>query len=469
MKIHRRTLLRGLGAIAIGLPLMEEMLPRAASAAPDMVPTRAFNLFFGLGFPTPLQTEGFQGPMAPLEPLKDKLLILREVDQVRTDESGINAHFDGAAGAFTATAPSGQDKAGGPSIDQVLRAHAHPDGQPAGLIPTLLAGTFFRRSRTHRYIHSWDENGVRAAEMQESPADLFSRVFGEVPGVDPNDEREQRLKKSVLDSVVNQYQYLSGDRSPLGANSKRVLDKTLTRVREYEERAFRMEETRTCRTPMAPAPSNLLHGSAADPNGEGIDITVDALTSEWRLLSDIYALAIECDRVRFGSMTFLAAGERIRLTGAYRYNGETKYEFDDANQLGRSGSGGCSHEWWHRFRPERENTQMRWHLHMKMRELAYFMGLLDASMEANGKSILENALITISTESGDGRHNDVRRELSGIFHAVTGANGLLKTNQILDLNAEGLDVYNTILDAHGVTQRMGPGGRQMQRVEQILA
>ena len=42
-------------------------------------------------------------------------------------------------------------------------------------------------------------------------------------------------------------------------------------------------------------------------------------------------------------------------------------------------------------------------------------------------------LLTLSTESGDGRHNDVKRELSGVFHTVTGANGRFKTGQIADL------------------------------------
>ena len=103
-------MLRGLGGVAIGLPFLEEMLVTSASAAPTAnapVPVRAFNVFFGLGIPAPLQQEGFQGVMEPLKPLADKLLIMRGVDQVRCDQSGINAHFDGASGAFTATPPDG--------------------------------------------------------------------------------------------------------------------------------------------------------------------------------------------------------------------------------------------------------------------------------------------------------------------------------------------------------------------------
>ena len=104
---------------------------------------------------------------------------------------------------------------------------------------------------------------------------------------------------------------------------------------------------------------------------------------------------------------------------------------------------------------------------MKMREVAYFLGRLDQVQESNGRSLLENSLITISTESGDGRHNDVKRELSGVFHAITGANGRFKTGQIMDVGAEGIDVYNTILDGMNVSQRMGPQDREGSSIDKI--
>ena len=50
-RIHRRTLLRGLGTVSVGLPFMEEMLPSTAIAATQKaIPVRAFNVFFGLTY-----------------------------------------------------------------------------------------------------------------------------------------------------------------------------------------------------------------------------------------------------------------------------------------------------------------------------------------------------------------------------------------------------------------------------------
>ena len=470
-KLSRRALLtngaKGLGAVAIGLPLLEEMSVAAPSAA-AAVPVRAFNVFFGLGIPAPLQKEGFDGVLEPLKPLSDKLLIMRDVDQVRCDESGINAHFDGATGAFTAEPPQGEAKSGGPSIDQVIRRTHYPDGLPSGMVPTLVGGTFFRRSRVGRYVHSYNMDGTVAATMQEKPRDLFERVFGTVNISGEDSFHRRRMRRSVLDSVVEQYRQLTKSSSPLGSASKAKVADHLDRVREYEQRAFEMASLQEG-APKMPPPSQLLHGGVADPGGEGIDITLEELTSEWRLMADLYALAVEMDRTRFGAITFLAAGERIRLTGKYEYDGREVYNFDDAKQLNASGSAGCSHEWWHKFNPKKTNEQLRAHAHLKMREVAYFLSKLDAVTEANGKSILENSLITISTESGDGRHNDVKRELSGVFHAISGANGRFKTGGILDLHSEGIDVYNTMLQSMGVEHQLGPTKRDKSLVTDILA
>ena len=467
-RINRRTMLKGLGGITIGLPLMEEMMgTNALAARTSAVPVRAFNVFFGLGIPGPLQREGYDGVLEPLKPLSQKLLVMRNVDQVRCDVSGINAHYDGSPGSFTAMPAGGEAKAGGPSIDQVIRRTFYPDGMPAGMVPTLIGGTYFRRSRVGRYLHSYNYDGTVAGTMQEKPRDLFDRVFGVVAVDTSGDDRRQRLKRSVLDTVVDQYRFYTGANSPLGSASKARITEHLERIREFEQRAFEMQ-MKLPGAPALPPRSKVAHGGQADPGGMGIDITLEELTAEWRLMADLYALAIQMDRVRCGALTFLAAGERIRLTGKYEYGSRKIFQFDDAAQHNATGDQGCSHEWWHKFTEEKKNIQLRAHAHMKMREVAYFLNRLDEQKEANGRSILENSMITISTESGDGRHNDSKRELSGVVHAITGANGRFKSG-IVDVGAEGLDVYNTMLGAVGATDRLGPVKREPRHVSSILA
>ncbi|MEM9194360.1 MAG: DUF1552 domain-containing protein, partial [Myxococcota bacterium] len=372
--------------------------------------------------------------------------------------------------AFTAEPPNGEARAGGPSIDQVLRRTV---GEP-GPIPTLLMGTYFRRSRPARYIHSWNDDGSPADLPYETPRALFDRVFGQdpmmMPGDDPAAERQNRIRQSVLDSVVTQYQHYMSDNGNLGAESRNRMREHLERIREHENRVFDPGVPNTCMVPTRPAESTIPHNDAADPGGQGIDITLTDLTNEWRLMADSYALAVQCDLVRFGAVTFQAAGERIRLTGNYRYDGRDIYDFNDQRDLGQGGDRGCSHEFWHQFNEGRQNEQLRAHNHLMMREINYLLEQLadPAFADENGLSILENALVTISTESGDGRHSNSTRELSGVFHAISGANERFKTGEIIDVNEEGLDVYNTILEAYCSGQRLGPGGRSGTQVTSIL-
>ena len=56
-----------------------------------------------------------------------------------------------------------------------------------------------------------------------------------------------------------------------------------------------------------------------------------------------------------------------------------------------------------------------------------------------------------------------------MFHAITGANGRFKTGEIMDVGAEGLDVYNTMVVAMGAKHRLGPVKRERRQVSSILA
>ncbi|MEC7409205.1 MAG: hypothetical protein VYB72_10340 [Planctomycetota bacterium] len=58
--------------------------------------------------------------------------------------------------------------------------------------------------------------------------------------------------------------------------------------------------------------------------------------------------------------------------------------------------------------------------------------------------------------------------LSGVFHAITGANGRFRTGEILDVNAEGVDVYDTMTAALGAVHEMGSSDRQVQRINILL-
>ena len=49
------------------------------------------------------------------------------------------------------------------------------------------------------------------------------------------------------------------------------------------------------------------------------------------------------------------------------------------------------------------------------------------------------------------------------------ANGRFKTGQIMDVGAEGIDVYNTMLQGMGVDHKLGPADRDRVSVDRIRA
>jgi hypothetical protein len=313
----------------------------AAGRKQTAVPVRAFNVFFGLGIPAPLQTEGFDGVLEPLKPLGDKLLILRQVDQVRCDLPGINAHYDGSTAAFTAEPPNGTARAGGPSIDQVVRAAHYPDGcRPAWCPPSSPARSSAATAWSATSTAS-TPTAPSPRRCRRKPRDLFERIFGTIDRTTPSDPTSAASGCAAASSIRSWSSRSStpADNSPLGAASKARLADHLDRIREYEQRAFEMaEEAAAQRQARTRRRLEDRPRRRSRPRRRGDRHHARRAHAEWRLMADLYALAIQCDRVRFGSITFLAAGERIRLKGKYEYDGRTVFQFDDGGQR-KSGGG----------------------------------------------------------------------------------------------------------------------------------
>jgi len=115
-------------------------------------------------------------------------------------------------------------------------------------------------------------------------------------------------------------------------------------------------------------------------------------------MADIYALALVCDRTRFGNLQFTSGGERLSLVGDYSWDG-THITFNDPT---------TAHEYWHGWGSDTDHggyASREWaghHTHLLMSRAAYFMQQLDAALDGNGQSVLDNMLLMMGTELGDG-------------------------------------------------------------------
>jgi hypothetical protein len=454
--LSRRTLLRGAGGLALGLPFLDEM--RATSVyAQDPVPTvRAFNIFFGLGYQRAIQDYGLSGgsKLIPAEPLVDKfgdrLAFIRGIDQRIADGSG-NAHYDGSSAAFTGTPAdrinSSMSVTGGASLDQALRLHAYPNQLPAGVLNALNTGTWWRFSdSTERYIHSRLEDGSPAGDAvpPQDPTELFDKLFADV-GVEADPEQTENsasiaraMNASVLDGLLEQYNYYRGPAGGLGDASRARITNYFEQIRAMEQEIAAAESgeegTAECGAVANPGDGWYRHRAGGD--GDGIDVTPEDVARETQAMARLFALGVACDRVRFGSYVFQSGGERIRMHGSYEYNGRNIVDWNE---------GTTSHELWHGNNFDRCAE----HLHYMMYQIAYFLEQLDAIVE-DGKSVLDTAMITISTESGNGQHN--ASELNHVLHIINSANGRFKVGQgdFIDVDADGIELYNTMLMAHDV-------------------
>ena len=448
-RIDRRTLLRGAGTIAIGLPFLEEMVrPRLAYAQDDTVPTRLVTAFFGLGLDPDWQRD-FNGPLAPYAPFANKAAFF-SVNMGQGSTGG--AHCNTSTVVFVGERQQSVNIAGGGSIDQLVRQSVDPTAA------TLVSGLWWRRGACDAQAQRvYNPDGTPRPPIKR-PSDVFDRVFGSYvpPSTMPGPEqealrREIRIKRSVLDTVLDQYGALTGRSSPLGAASKRKVQQHLASIREVETQ---LAPADTIVDPSDPPPTACpVPSQPADPaiadydrftygTGSGApDIDWQDFQQVFRLHADLYALALRCDLVRYGNLMFESAGGHTNFQGRYSALGDST-DFPGSSQ----------HDTY--FHGNQRN-HARLYQHLAQTNLAYFLAQLDSTdhLEANGKTVLDNATIVIGTEYG---WNHSKQD---VFHAVLGGAGRFRSGMFTDRTMNCIDLYNAILEGHGVPATIGEATR----------
>ena len=218
-QLDRRTLLRGAGGLAFGLPFLEAMrrvgLARAATAE---APKRVVVWYNGVGTvlakwrPTGTGTNYVTSEiLAPLDTpsLRPRLAILSGMRSGAAQKSGGNAHAAGMAALLTGqpfterVSSQFGDKGwgGGISIDQLFAQRLAAPGQ----LPSIEAGIITRSSGPSAYM-SYSGPGQRGVVPAENdPRKVFARVFSNVPTRDTSAaalEQAARQRRSVLDTCL---------------------------------------------------------------------------------------------------------------------------------------------------------------------------------------------------------------------------------------------------------------------------
>jgi hypothetical protein len=388
-KLARRTLLRA-GGTAIALPLLEAMLPRRAHAAP---PIKRFVAMFSANgtIPpnwTPTGTERaftLSPILAPLAPFQQKLIVLQGVDQ-QGGGAG-DGHQNGMAGWLTGQPTNaGPFKGGngenggwaaGPSVDQRLAVEIAQkvSTKLKSLELGVQADGGGGATNWSRMVYAGSDQPV---PPESNPAQTFTRVFGDLNATPGEADKLRAQRKSVLDAVLVQYQYI---KSKVGADDGRKITAHLEAVRDIETRLAATAATPTCAKPTV---------DTVNANAN------DSFPAVGKLQMDMLAMALACDLTRVASLQWSRSVSPTRFSWLNITRGHHDISHDgDSNTVSVD-----------------QLTQInRWYAE----QLAYLLGKLDGVMEPGG-TLLDNSLVLWGNELAKGNahsRNDAPYVLAG--------------------------------------------------------
>ncbi|MBA4064200.1 MAG: hypothetical protein C0501_10890 [Isosphaera sp.] len=383
--VTRRTVLKGLGT-AVALPWLES-LAGAAPAAAAGPPRRLAFLYVPNGVNMADWTPKAAGPLGelpailkPLEGVKSHLTVISGLacDKARANGDGPGDHARAMSAFLTGRQPRkthGADIKVGMSADQhVAAAVGDATRFPSlelGIERGLNAGNCDSGySCAYSANLSWRSESTPNAK-ETDPKLVFDRLFG---GNDPKDVAEARAKrdlfnKSVLDFVNEDAKGLD---KTLGQGDRKKLDEYLTSVREVEQR---IEKARAGAGKPAARPN------MPAPTGVPKDVQ-----EHIRLMGDLLVLAFQTDLTRVATFPLANDGSNrpYKMLEVAEGHHELSHHGSDPKKLEKI---------------RKINT-------FHVEQLAYLLGRMAAVKEANGTTLLDNAMVVYGSGIGDGnRHN----------------------------------------------------------------
>jgi hypothetical protein len=419
--ISRRAMLRGTG-VALGLPLLESMLPAATAWAQTaaVTPSRFFGAFVPHGAAPGYWVPETEGPLAaelpfiwkPLEPYRNSLNILTGLHATSSEpppgETGAD-HWVAAA-FLCADKPrktAGADVYAGRTIDQII---AEKIGQQT-LLPSMELSVEDPGSGSSNCGEGYScvytntiawATPTKPLPMELNPQVVFERMFGSGSTPEQRAARRER-NESILDAINSKIGTL---RREISASDRMRLDAFTENVREIERRLQIAANVTTA------APEDF----AIPP---GIPQSFD---EHIKLMFDLQALAFQADITRVGTM--LVARD---LTGrVYPESAAPTMSFHGGSHHGED--------------PAHIETFSKVNqYHVKM--LAYFIDKLANTEDGDG-SLLDHSLVLYGSNMGNPNqhlHYDVPHVLLG------GNNGKLKGGRHLAYPTRTVSTGNLLL------------------------
>jgi hypothetical protein len=429
-RLKRRTVLRGAGGVAIGLPFLEAMLRPGKSHAAGAIPLR-FVVFYTPGGtlldkwrPTGTETSfTLSEMMSSLNPYKDRLTFVDGTNMDITKIGVGHPHSRGMAGVLTGTKllpgtfETGSGLAGfadGPSIDQVIASRISQGLKFSSL----------------EFSSGWSISGRSAGQVSFAADQLtyagsskpiapqvdallaFKRVFGDGmigTAADAAKMAATARTKSVLDAVRSQCTALT---ARLGAADR-------AKVQEHCEMIRQMETSLTaptggnssCVVPPMPAMSSDKITTMTSPTGDVV--TMGGIPEKGKIMTDLLVASLACDLTRVSTMQWADSEAKFILN------------FPPLNMSDHH------HAYQHEkgFQPDALFKIYQWYT----TNFAYLLQKMAAVTEADGTTLLDNSLVFWISEI---QHPESHGQTSMPFVLAGKAQGKVRTGRWLKVPAQ---------------------------------
>ncbi len=407
-RIHRRTLLKGAGGMALGLPFLSAMLRPGKTHAQGDTPVRLI-VFYNPGGtllnswrPTGSETSFSLSPMmSPLSPYLDRLVFVDGLGLDITRLGSGHPHSRGMGGVLTGqqllpgnynTNGGNAGFAAGPSIDQVIAA-SNSSGLrfpslevSAGWSTGIASGGQPHPGNIINYQPP-AQPGQQAVAVPPAtdPLNALNRVFAGLNGDADTAARAIAWNTSILDGVRDDFNRV---RQQLGAEDRARLDAHAALVRETEE-GLRQAVDASCETPTSIDPTP---GFYDDPIAEGVsrgnsDGGNASITTGMKVplkgeaMTNLLVGALACDLTRVGTMQWSDSEAKFMLGFLQDANGQSLKDHHHGYQHDRGFQAG--------------SLEVIYHFYME--KLAYLLQKLDSVDEGDG-TLLDNSLVLSVSE-----------------------------------------------------------------------
>ncbi len=321
-RLNRRSVLRGAGSIAIALPWLEAMEPEKTAWSAAAPAARFVGVFQPGGTvraqytPTGTETAPVLSPiLAPLEPVKSKILILDGLDM----KSAVGEqHQAGIIALWTGTTQNNPPPNGGlpgmnsyshgPSIDQVIATRISAGKKPRSSLQFAIR---WATGKSHgllspiNALNFEDNNMFSPIPPRLDPQQVFTDLFGTLmPGTGNDPNAIIQRKKSILDYVDKKYAALS---PKLGMADRMKIDQHLTKIRELEMGLAIMPPPMggACKAPTKVDTSdyNPRSGLMSADDGSIQDTNTDAaIPKVGKFMMDMLVMSLACDMTAVASL-----------------------------------------------------------------------------------------------------------------------------------------------------------------------